>query len=99
MVLLFITILFDIFDKGALGLISKTMDLWSDPNYIPYMGVTSHWIQGVTMETADGTKIILKLRADLIRFQHVPGHHDGTHLTSAFIYITDHVRITNKVTK
>ena len=75
------------------------MDLWSDSNHIPYMAVMSHWIQGILKETADGTKLILKLRADLIGFQQVPGHHDGAHLASAFIYITDRVRITNKVSK
>ena len=81
----------------ALGLISETMDLWSDPNRIPYMAVTSHWIQGIYKETIDGTKLTLKLRADLISFQQVPGCHDGKHLASAFVYITDHVKITDKV--
>lgn len=54
----------------------------------------SHWIQGILKEIADGTKLILKLKTYLVGFQQVPGCHDGTHLASAFIYNTDHVRIT-----
>ena len=83
--------------QTALGLISKTMDLWSDPNHTPYMAVTSHWIQGINKGTINGTRLTLKLRADLIGFQQVPGHHDGKHLASAFLYITDHIKITDKV--
>ena len=75
------------------------MDLWSDPNRVPYMAVTSHWIEGITKETIDGPRLILKLRADLIGFQRVPGRHDGNHLAAAFIYITDRIKITDKVSK
>ena len=81
----------------SLGLLSETMDLWSDPNRTPYMAVTSHWIQGINIETIEGTKLILKLRSDLIGFQWVPGRHDGRHLATAFIYITDHIGITDRV--
>ena len=83
--------------QTALGLISETMDLWSDPNCTPYMVVTSHWIQGIYKETIDGTRLTLKLRADLISFQRVPGRHDGKHLALAFLYITDCIKITDKV--
>ena len=75
------------------------MDLWSDPNRVPYMAVTSHWIEGITKETVDGPRLFLKLRADLIGFQRVPGRHDGNHLSMAFIYITDCIKITDKVSK
>ena len=61
------------------------------------MAVTSHWIQGIYKETIDSTRLTLKLRADLIGFQQVPGHHDGKHLASAFLYITDRIKITDKV--
>ena len=73
------------------------MDLWSDPNRTPYMAVTSHWIQGIYKETIEGTKLTLKLRSDLIGFQRVPGRHDGKHLATAFVYITDRIGITDKV--
>ncbi|KAJ7572573.1 hypothetical protein C8J56DRAFT_741363, partial [Mycena floridula] len=29
---------------GALGKISFTMDMWTDPNLVPFMAVTAHWI-------------------------------------------------------
>ena len=32
-----------------------------------------------------------------IGFQRVPGHHDGKHVASAFVNITDSVKITDKV--
>ena len=81
----------------SLGLLSETMDLWSDPNCTLYMAVTSHWIQGINIETIEGTKLILKLRSDLIGFQRVPGRHDGRHLATASIYITDRIGITDRV--
>ena len=37
------------------------------------MAVTAHWIETTTIQTADGPQYILKLRADLIAFYHVPG--------------------------
>ena len=61
------------------------------------MAVTLHWIQGINIETIEGTKLILKLRSDLIGFQRVPGRHDGRHLATAFIYITDRIGITDRV--
>lgn len=80
-----------------MGLVSLTMDLWTDSNLTPFMAVTAHWIQGIQKETIGGPKLILKLRSDLIGFQQVPGHHDGKHLAVAFIYITDRIGITHKV--
>ena len=81
----------------SMGLISETMDFWTTLNLTPSMAVSIHWIQGIYRETIDGTRLMLKLRSDLIGFQHVPGCHDGKHLATAFIYITDHVGITHKV--
>ena len=73
------------------------MDLWSDPNCTPYMTVTSHWIQGIYKETIKGTKLTLKLQSNLIGFQQVPGCYDRKHLATAFVYLTDHIGITDKV--
>ena len=70
-----------------------------DPNYIPYMAVTSHWIQGVTVQTPDGPKATLKLRADLIGFLRVPGCHDRLHLAHAFLYIIEWVKIVDNVSQ
>ncbi|KAF9555989.1 hypothetical protein CPC08DRAFT_604475, partial [Agrocybe pediades] len=30
--------------ETALGKVSFTMDLWTDPNLVPYMAVTAHWM-------------------------------------------------------
>lgn len=74
------------------------MDMWSDSNLAPFMAVTAHWIQGVWEETVGAKRLVLKLRADLIGFQRVPGRHDGEHLAVAFLFITDRIKITEKVT-
>jgi hypothetical protein len=74
-----------------------TMDMWSDPNLTPFMAVTAHWIEGVTEDTAHGPQLTLKLRADLIGFQRVPGRHDGEHLAQAFLFVTDRLKISEKV--
>ena len=71
------------------------MDIWSDPNRTPFMAVTAHWIKSVS----DGLKTTLKLRADLIGFQWVPGCHDGEHLAQAHLFITDCLNITNNVSE
>ena len=73
------------------------MDLWSDPNLAPFMAVTVHWIEMKIQQTPDGPQYELKLRAELIGFHRVPGHHDGEHLAQAFLYILDHLSITSKV--
>ena len=73
------------------------MDMWSDPNLTPFMAVTAHWIKGKTEETVNGPKLVLNLHADLIGFQRVPGHHDGKHLAHAFLFVTDRLKITEKV--
>jgi hypothetical protein len=71
--------------------------LWSDPNLSPFMAVTAHWIETTTIQTADGPQYILKLRADLIAFYHVPGRHTGEHLAEAFLQVLDRIGITSKV--
>ena len=61
------------------------------------MAVTSHWIQGITVQTPDGLKLTLKLCADLIGFLRVPGRHDGLHLAHAFLYIIERVNIVDNI--
>lgn len=61
------------------------------------MAVTAHWIESMTQDTPHGPQHILKLRADLIGFHRVPGHHDGEHLAHAFLYVLDRVSVTQKV--
>jgi hypothetical protein len=47
--------------QDALGKIFFTSDVWSDPNLVPYMAVTAHWIDVKTILTAEGPHHILKL--------------------------------------
>lgn len=61
------------------------------------MAVTGHWLQATLTDTPAGPQYTLTLRTDLIGFLRVPGHHDGEHLATAFIYILDRIEIASKV--
>jgi hypothetical protein len=61
------------------------------------MAVTAHWIE-VIDEKSTGLKK-LQLRADLIGFHKIPGRHTGEHLAHCFLFITDRVKVTSKVSK
>jgi hypothetical protein len=78
-------------------MISTTMDLWSDKQKTPFMAVTGHWLQATLIDTPAGPQYTLTLRTDLIGFLRVPGHHDGEHLATAFLYIIDRIGIASKV--
>ena len=73
------------------------MDLWTDPNLVSYMAVAAHWIQAKLELNESGSHYSLKMRADLIGFQHVPGSHTGEHLAEYFTYIIKCLRIWSKV--
>lgn len=73
------------------------MDLWTDPNLVPYMAVTAHWIQARLEVSQSGSYYSLAMRADLIGFQRIPGHHTGEHLADSFIEIIDRLGIQEKV--
>lgn len=59
------------------------------------MAITAHWIEATG--TGSHNLKTLKLRADLIVFHHVPGRHTGEHLAHCFLFITDRLKITGKV--
>jgi|BogFormECP03_OM3_1039632.scaffolds.fasta_scaffold00333_3 hypothetical protein len=61
------------------------------------MAVTAHWIEAVEEKTPSGSKKKLQLRADLIGFHKLPGRHTGEHLAHCFLFITDRLKITSKV--
>ena len=73
------------------------MDLWTDPNLVPYMAVTAHWIQTTVRATESGPHYSLKMRTDLIGFQRVPGSHTGQNLAHSFYFIMKHLGILHKV--
>ncbi|KAJ7833431.1 hypothetical protein B0H14DRAFT_3142591, partial [Mycena olivaceomarginata] len=39
---------------GAIGMISTTMDLWSDRQKTPFMAITGHWLQATLIDTPAG---------------------------------------------
>jgi hypothetical protein len=80
-----------------MGKVSFTTDGWSDPNQISFMAVTAHWIQAIEEKTPTGVKKTLQLRADLIGFHKLPGRHTGEHLAHCFLFITDRIEVTSKV--
>lgn len=73
------------------------MDMWLDTNLTPFMAVTAHWIKTTTIQTPQGLQHILKLQADLISFQHVPGQHTGEHLAHVFLFVLKQIGIRSKV--
>lgn len=80
-----------------MGKISFTTDAWSDPNRVSFMAVTAHWIQAIEEKTQTGVNKKLHLRADLIGFHKLPGRHSGEHLAHCFLFITDRIQVTSKV--
>jgi hypothetical protein len=82
-----------------MGKISFTTDGWTDPNQTSFLAVTAHWIEAINEKTSAGDKKKLRLRADLIGFHKLPGRHSGEHLAHCFLYITDRVQVTSKVSE
>ena len=80
----------------SLGQVSFTTDLWSDPDQKPYMAVTAHWLELAHLQ--GGQKKII-IRADLVGFVHVPGHHSGDRLAKAFFFIISRMGLAKKVNK
>ena len=62
-----------------------------------FMAVTAHWLEVIEEQSGSGSHKKLKLRADLIGFHKIPGRHTGKHLAYCFLFITDRLNITNKV--
>lgn len=60
------------------------------------MAVTAHWIEVINEKSSTEPKK-LQLRADLIGFHKLPGRHTGEHLAHCFLFITDRISVTSKV--
>jgi len=56
------------------------MDMWTDLDKTPYMAVTAHWLEQVSLQQQK-----VNLRTDLIGFVHVPGTHTGERLAEVFL--------------
>jgi hypothetical protein len=61
------------------------------------MAVTAHWIESIEENTGTGLQKNLQLRSDLAGFHKLPGRHTGEHLAHCFLYVTDRLNITGKV--
>ena len=60
------------------------------------MAVTAHWLELVHLQ---GGHKQITIRADLIGFVHVPGHHTGEKLAKTFYFIITRVGLAKKVNK
>jgi len=77
--------------QRALGRISLTTDLWSDPNLNSYMAITAHYM---TRHLKNGSLI---LRSKLIAFRHMEGSHSGGNIADNFLKVIDELGIAHKV--
>ena len=73
------------------------MDIWTDSLLHPFLAIMAHWIEETIKETSNGLQKQLKLRANLIGFQNLPGCHDGCHICQAFLLNLDHLGIADNV--
>jgi hypothetical protein len=76
-----------------------TTDAWTDPNQTSFMAVTAHWIEAIAEKVPSCSKKTLRLRSDLVAFHKLPGCHTGEHLAHCFLFVTDHLKITEKVSR
>lgn len=67
-------------------MISFTLDAWTSPNYMAFLGITAHWI------TKDW-----ELKEILIDFHKLVGIHSGENLAEAFINCINEFNIITKV--
>ena len=64
-----------------------------------FMAVTAHWIEAVEEKVSSGSQKKLRLRSDLVGFHKLPGRHTGEHLAHCFLFITERLKITQKVSR
>ena len=63
----------------------------------PFLAIKAHWIEETVKETSNSLQKQLKLHANLIGFQHLPGRHDGRHICQAFLLNLDRLGIADNV--
>ena len=62
------------------------MDAWTSPNYIPFLGITAHWIDSQW-----------ELKSILIDFVKLSGPHSGENLSEAFMTVLREFGVMTKV--
>jgi hypothetical protein len=92
---------FDVADslQKAIGRISLTTDIWSDPQLVTFMAITAHWIEEKVVETPDGPSKKLTLHSALIGFHLVPKGHDRKQLAHILFSVVERVQILGKVSE
>ena len=68
------------------GKISFTLDAWTSPNCIPFLGITAHWISKEW-----------KLKEILVDFHKLLGSHSGENLADTFVKSYKEFNIFSKV--
>ena len=68
------------------GKISFTLDAWTSSNYIPFLGITAHWI------TSNW-----ELKSTIIDFVKLEGPHSGKNIKEVFLNSLNNLGITTKV--
>lgn len=68
------------------GKISFTLDAWTSSNYIPFLGITAHWV------TSNW-----ELKSTIIDFVKLEGPHSGKNIKEVFLNSLNNLGITTKV--
>ena len=76
--------------KVAVGHISFTMDLWTDPNLHPFMAITAHYYK----RNKNG---LIEYRSGLIVFHYTLGSHSGEELYRHLFKILEDYGVAHKV--
>ncbi|CAB4445821.1 unnamed protein product [Rhizophagus irregularis] len=72
--------------QNALGRLAFTLDAWTSSNFLPFLGITVHWISQNW-----------ELKEILIDFCKLSGPHSGENLFQTFIQCCDDMRILTKI--
>lgn len=68
------------------GKISFTLDAWTSSNYIPFLGITAHWVTSSW-----------ELKSTIIDFVKLEGPHSGKNIKEVFLNSLNNLGITTKV--
>ena len=84
----------NLYFQNAVGKISVTTDIWTDPNLRSFMAMTAHWLEFVS---GPNNVQELQLQSALIGFTPMPQEHTGEEIAKAFVSVLNRVDITDKV--
>ncbi|CAG8513635.1 13544_t:CDS:2 [Dentiscutata heterogama] len=65
--------------------LSFTIDTWTSANYLPFLGISAHWINNN-----------LNLQSVVLDFCYLPGSHTGKNLTSKFLEVLSDFNLNSK---